>query len=64
MIERFVRYILKLMIICLSLFGLRYVLALISIILPIEWFGVFLADTLGFNGILLLLIIALLVNFF
>ena len=64
MIERFVRYILKLVIICLSLFGLRYVLALIGIILPIKWFGVFLAGTLGFNGILLLLIIALLVNFF
>lgn len=45
-----------------TLFGVRYILAIIGIIIPLEWFVIMGAGMLGFYGIIVIIVYAIAIN--
>lgn len=63
MLENAVKFFLKLFLMMFTLFGVRYILAIIGIIIPLEWFVIMGAGMLGFYGIIVIIIYAIMINF-
>lgn len=63
MLERSVKFFLKIILMIFTLFGVRYLLAIIGVIVPLEWFVVMSAGMMGFYGVLLLVLYAIVINF-
>lgn len=63
MLEKTVKFFLKILLMIFTLFGVRYILSLIGVVIPLEWFIVMISGMLGFYGIVLLIFYGLLINF-
>lgn len=63
MLEKTVKFFLKILLMIFTLFGVRYILSLIGVVIPLEWFIVMLSGMLGFYGIVILIFYGLLINF-
>ena len=63
MLEKTVKFFLKILLIIFTLFGVRYILSLIGVVIPLEWFIVMISGMLGFYGIVILIFYGLLINF-
>lgn len=46
-----------------TLFGVRYLLSIVGIVIPLEWFVVMIAGMLGFYGIIIIIFYGIFVNF-
>lgn len=64
MLERLVKFFLKAVILVFTLFGVRYLLAIIGIIIPLEWFIIMLSGMCGYFGILIIIFYAISKNIF
>lgn len=62
MLERAVKFFLKVFLLMFTLFGVRYILAIIGIIIPLEWFVIMGAGMLGFYGIIVIIVYAIAIN--
>ena len=63
MLEKTVKFFLKILLMIFTLFGVRYILSLIGVVIPLEWFIVMISGMLGFYGIVILIFYGLLINF-
>jgi len=63
MLEKSVKFFLRILLMLFSLFGVRYVLSLVGIVIPLEWFIVMLAGMIGFYGIIIIIIYGVFINF-
>ena len=63
MLEKTVKFFFKILLMIFTLFGVRYILALIGVVIPLEWFIVMISGMLGFYGIVILIFYGLLINF-
>lgn len=62
-LERAVKFLFKIFIMVITLFGVRYILSLIGVVVPLEWFLVMVSGMLGFYGIIVIIAYALFINF-
>lgn len=63
MLEKTVKFLFKILLMVFTLFGVRYLLAIIGVIIPLEWFVIMVAGMLGFYGVLIIIMYGVLVNF-
>lgn len=61
--EKAIKFFLKILLMVFSLFGVRYLLYTIGIIIPLEWFVIMIAGMIGFYGIILVVFYAVFINF-
>ena len=62
MLERAVKFFLKIILMIFTLFGVRYVLSLIGIRIPLEWFVIMVSGMLGFYGIIFIIAFVIFLN--
>lgn len=62
MLERAVKFFLKIILMIFTLFGVRYVLSLIGIRIPLEWFVIMVSGMLGFYGIIVIIAFVIFLN--
>ena len=62
--EKTVKFLFKILLMIFTLFGVRYVLSLIGVIIPLEWFVIMVSGMIGFYGIIIVVFYTLLINFF
>ena len=62
MVERAFKFLFKIFVMIFTLFGVRYLLAIIGIVIPLEWFLIMVAGMLGFYGVILIIAYALFIN--
>lgn len=58
-----VKFVVKVGVIMLALLGIRYLLAFIGVIIPLEWFLVMFFGMIGTYGIVLLVLYVIYINF-
>ena len=63
MVEKTIKFFLKILLMIFTLFGVRYVLSLIGVIIPLEWFIIMVSGMLGFYGIIVIIIYGIFINF-
>lgn len=63
MLERAFKFFLKIFLMIFTLFGVRYLLFTVGIIIPLEWFIIMISGMLGFYGIIVIIIYAIFINF-
>ena len=63
MLEKTVKFFLKVILMIFTLFGVRYVLSLVGIVIPLEWFIIMVSGMLGFYGIILIIVYGFFINF-
>lgn len=56
MIEKTVKFLFRIFLMIFILFGVRYLLSIVGIVIPLEWFVVMIAGMLGFGGIIIIII--------
>lgn len=64
MLERMAKFFFKILLMVFALFGVRYILAIIGIIIPLEWFIIMVGGMLGFYGIIVIVMYAFFINLF
>lgn len=64
MLEKTVKFLFKLILMVFTLFGVRYVLSLVGVVIPLEWFIIMVSGMLGFYGIVIVIVYGILINFF
>lgn len=64
MLEKTVKFLFKLILMIFTLFGVRYVLSLVGVVIPLEWFIIMVSGMLGFYGIVIVIVYGILINFF
>ena len=64
MLERMAKFFFKILLRVFALFGVRYILAIIGIIIPLEWFIIMVGGMLGFYGIIVIVMYAFFINLF
>ena len=52
----------KILLMIFALFGVRYILSIIGIVIPLEWFVIMVGGMLGFYGIILIVFYAFFIN--
>lgn len=62
MMEKAIKFFFKILLLIFTLFGVRYVLSLVGIVIPLEWFVIMISGTLGFYGIILVVLCAIFIN--
>lgn len=62
--EKTVKFLFKILLMIFTLFGVRYVLSLIGIIIPLEWFVIMVSGMIGFYGIIIVVFYSLFINLF
>ena len=62
MLERVVKFFIKIILMIFTLFGVRFLLGRIGILSPLEWFVVMVCGMLGFYGVLVIVLFALILN--
>ena len=63
MLEKTVKFLFKILLMVFALFGVRYVLSLIGIVIPLDWFVIMIAGMLGFYGVIIIIMYGVFVNF-
>lgn len=63
MLEKTVKFFLKILLMVFTLFGVRYILSLIGVVIPLEWFIIMISGMLGFYGIVIIILYGILINF-
>ena len=63
MLEKTVKFLFKVALMIFSLFGVRYVLSKVGIVIPLEWFVIMISGMLGFYGIIVIILFAVISNF-
>lgn len=63
MLEKTVKFFFRISLMVLALFGVRHVLGMIGVVIPLEWFIVMVAGMLGFYGVIVIILYALIINF-
>ena len=61
--EKTIKFLFKILLMLFSLFGVRYLLAIVGVIIPLEWFVIMVAGMIGFYGIILVVFYAVFINF-
>ena len=61
--EKMIKFVVKLGVIMLALFGIRYLLAFVGVIIPIQWFLIMFFGMIGAYGIILMVIYVIYLNF-
>ena len=61
--EKTVKFLFKILLMLFSLFGVRYLLAIVGVIIPLEWFVIMIAGMIGFYGIILMVFYSVFINF-
>ena len=61
--EKTVKFLFKILLMIFTLFGVRYVLSLIGIVIPLEWFVIMVAGMIGFYGIIIIIVYGIFINF-
>ena len=56
MLEKMAKFFLKILLMVFALFGVRYILAIIGIVIPLEWFIIMVGGMLGFYGIIIIVV--------
>ena len=60
MMEKTVKFLFKILLMIFSLFGVRYILSIIGIVIPLEWFVIMVSGMIGFYGIIIIVLYAFL----
>ena len=63
MLEKTVKFLFKILLMVFALFGIRYLLSIIGIVIPLEWFIVMVSGMIGFYGIIIIVFYAVFINF-
>lgn len=63
MIEKTIKFFFRNLLLIFTLFGVRYVLSIVGIVIPLEWFVVMISGTMGFYGIIIIVLCAIFINF-
>ena len=63
MLEKTVKFFLKVVLLVFTLFGVRYLLSFIGVLIPLEWFVIMIAGMFSFYGIILIVVYGILINF-
>jgi len=63
MLEKTVKFSFKILLMVFALFGIRYLLAIIGVVIPLEWFVVMVSGMIGFYGIIIIVFYAVFINF-
>lgn len=63
MLEKTVKFLFKIILMIFTLFGVRYVLSLLAIVIPLEWFIIMVSGMLGFYGIIIIIVYGIFINF-
>ena len=63
MLEKTVKFFLKVVLLVFTLFGVRYLLSVIGVLIPLEWFVIMIAGMFSFYGIILIVVYGILINF-
>lgn len=62
MLEKSVKFLFKILLMIFTLFGIRYVLSLIGIVIPLEWFVIMVAGMIGFYGVIIIIVYGIFIN--
>lgn len=63
MLEKTVKFFFRILLMVFTLFGVRYILSIIGIVIPLEWFIIMVSGMLGFYGIIIVVVYGVLINF-
>jgi len=63
-IEKIAKFLSRLGVMLLALFGVRYLLAFIGVIIPLEWFLIMSFGMMGLYGIIFLVFYIIYINLF
>ena len=63
MVEKTIKFLFRIFLMIFTLFGVRYLLSIVGIVIPLEWFVVMIAGMLGFYGIIIIIFYGIFVNF-
>ena len=61
--EKIVKFLFKIILMVFTLFGVRYVLSLIGVVIPLEWFVIMVSGMIGFYGLIIIIFYGLFINF-
>lgn len=61
--EKIIKFVSKVGVIILALFGVRYLLSFFGIIIPLEWFLIMFCGMIGIYGIIFMIFYLLYINF-
>lgn len=61
--EKTLKFFSKVGVILMALFGVRYLLSFIGVLIPLEWFLIMFFGMIGMYGIILMIIYLLYINF-
>lgn len=62
MLEKMAKFFFRILLMIFALFGVRYILSIIGVIIPLEWFIIMVGGMLGFYGIILIILYAFFTN--
>ena len=62
MLEKTVKFLFKIILMIFTLFGVRYILSLIGVVIPLEWFVIVVSGMLGFYGIIIIMVYGFFIN--
>ena len=62
-LEKTVKFLFKIILMVFTLFGVRYLLSMIDVVIPLEWFIIMVAGMIGFYGIVIIIVYGIFVNF-
>ena len=62
MLEKTVKFLFRIFLMIFTLFGVRYILSLIGVVIPLEWFVIMIAGMIGFYGVIIIIIFGLFIN--
>ena len=63
MLEKTVKFLFKIILMIFTLFGIRYLLSFVGIVIPLEWFVIVISGMIGFYGIMIIIIYSIIINF-
>ena len=61
--EKTVKFLFKICLMVLTLFGVRYILSLIGVVIPLEWFVIMVSGMIGFYGVIIIIVYGIFINF-
>lgn len=61
MLERAVKFFFRIILVMFALLGVRYLLSGIGIFIPLEWFVIMGAGMMGFYGVLVIILFAVMI---
>ncbi len=62
MLEKTVKFFFRIMLMVFTLFGIRYILSLVGIVIPLEWFIIMVSGMIGFYGLVIVVVYGIFIN--